>query len=308
MFNLDWKNHQQDSGLGVSSSSIYWSTIQNEISKYTKFCVYDRAGYSFSDSGYSPRTSQQIVNELDHLLTTNNITEKLLLIGHSFGGMNMRLFTSIFPEKVSGLILIDPSHENQTIAFRLAQDKSIDPQTIANDLAKENFYLNTGRILAPLGSLRLTALIQPDRVLNPFNKENLTANDWKILRFSTLSNKYSNVIYSEGSHFATTSAQQVLANKKSFGNLPLMILTAGASINGTCAQNHFSDDSQECKDHLKYMASNAQVIEELAKDVLKLSSQSEWKIIWNASHNIAIDNPEAVIENIKGMLDKSKIQ
>ncbi|KAG2381344.1 hypothetical protein C9374_006333 [Naegleria lovaniensis] len=297
-----------DSGLGISSSSVYWSDIQNAISQYTKICVYDRAGYSFSDSGYSPRTSQQIVNELDSLLTAHNISEKLLLIGHSFGGMNVRLYASIFPEKVAGLLLIDPSHENQTIAFRLAQDKSIDPQAIANDLAKENLYLNTGRIMAPLGSLRLTAAIIPDQVLNPFSKGNLSSNDWKILRFSALSNKYSNVIYSESAHFSTTSAQQVLAHKKSFGNLPLMILTAGASINGTCAQNHFPDDSQECKDHLKYMKSTAHVIEELEQDVLKLSTQSEWKIIWNASHNIAIDNPEAVIENIKEMLDKSKAQ
>jgi pimeloyl-ACP methyl ester carboxylesterase len=39
-----------------------------EISKLTKVCIYDRAGYGWSHPSVKPRTSQEIVNQLDKLL------------------------------------------------------------------------------------------------------------------------------------------------------------------------------------------------------------------------------------------------
>jgi len=40
-------------------------------------------------------------------------TPPYLLVGHSFGGINVRLFASTYPELVAGVILIDSCHEDQ---------------------------------------------------------------------------------------------------------------------------------------------------------------------------------------------------
>ncbi len=74
-------------------------------------CIYDRAGYGWSDRSAQRRTSQAIVQELDAALTQANIRPPYLLVGDSFGSYNMRLYAHTFPHKVCGLVLTDGLHE-----------------------------------------------------------------------------------------------------------------------------------------------------------------------------------------------------
>ena len=48
-------------------------------------CIYDRAGYGWSDMSPHPRTSEVIVGELDRLLTNAKLEPPYLLVGNSFG-------------------------------------------------------------------------------------------------------------------------------------------------------------------------------------------------------------------------------
>lgn len=100
-----------DTGLGDDSTA--WQSVLTESAKNTKTCVYDRAGYGWSDTGPKPRTSLRISHELKQLLLEAAIQPPYILVGHSFGGYNMRLFTTRNPELVSGLVLVDASHEEQ---------------------------------------------------------------------------------------------------------------------------------------------------------------------------------------------------
>jgi pimeloyl-ACP methyl ester carboxylesterase len=100
-----------DAGLGDDSSD--WERVLTQSSKISKTCVYDRPGYGWSDVGPKPRSSHRIALELNLLLKQANIPPPYLLVGHSFGGFNMRLFAAHHPQDVIGLILIDASHENQ---------------------------------------------------------------------------------------------------------------------------------------------------------------------------------------------------
>lgn len=94
-----------DSGLG--HTSLVWSLVQPEVATFTRVCSYDRAGYGWSDAGPVPRTSQQIVKELHTVLHTANIPGPYVLVGHSFGGLNMYVYAIEYPEEVAGLVLID---------------------------------------------------------------------------------------------------------------------------------------------------------------------------------------------------------
>ena len=100
-----------DSGLG--GFSLEWVNLQSELSKTTRVCTYDRAGYGWSESGPLPRTTEQIVKELHLLLILARIPGPYILAGHSFGGYNIRYYASKYPEMIAGLIFIDASHPEQ---------------------------------------------------------------------------------------------------------------------------------------------------------------------------------------------------
>lgn len=85
--------------------------LVDQLAQFGQVCIYDRAGYGWSDPSPYPRTSQQVVTELDALLTQARIQPPYLLIGNSFGSYNMRLYAHRFPEKPCGLVLTDGLHE-----------------------------------------------------------------------------------------------------------------------------------------------------------------------------------------------------
>ncbi|MBI1299959.1 alpha/beta fold hydrolase [bacterium] len=99
-----------DTGLGVSS--LLWARVLPLIGDFTTACTFDRAGYGDSDPGprHLPRTSAQIVKEVRLLLQKVEITPPYVLVGHSFGAINMTWYALHHPGEVAGLVLVDPSH------------------------------------------------------------------------------------------------------------------------------------------------------------------------------------------------------
>ncbi|TKD71238.1 alpha/beta fold hydrolase [Pseudalkalibacillus hwajinpoensis] len=102
---------------GYGDYSKGWNSIVSEIASLTEVLVYDRAGLGKSEESSNPRTSLEMVKELKELLDKMSITPPYLLVGHSFGGVNARLYASIYPEDVSGLILVDSTPEDYRVRF-----------------------------------------------------------------------------------------------------------------------------------------------------------------------------------------------
>jgi len=99
---------------GGYDSSETWNKVSPEIAKFTRVCVYDRAGLGKSERQPNPSyPSQKIVNDLHTLLVNAHIVPPLVLVGHSFGGMNVRLYASEFPQEVVGMVLVDSVHEDE---------------------------------------------------------------------------------------------------------------------------------------------------------------------------------------------------
>jgi len=121
-----------DAGLG--GYSLEWLAVQAKIAKQTRVCVYDRAGYGWSDPGPSPRLSSRIAYELDRLLTSAQVSGPYLLVGHSFGGFNVRNFANRRPNEITAVVLVDASHEAQFDRLEDSSGKSVLP-------TKNSFYL-----------------------------------------------------------------------------------------------------------------------------------------------------------------------
>jgi pimeloyl-ACP methyl ester carboxylesterase len=93
---------------GIAATNLNWSDIQDAISEFTHTASYDRGGLGWSSPGLTPRTPGNIAMELHTLLELAGIKPPYVLVGHSFGGLVMRRFAVLFPDEVSGVVLVDP--------------------------------------------------------------------------------------------------------------------------------------------------------------------------------------------------------
>ena len=93
--------------IGSGGIGMDWQRVQPGVAKFARVCTYDRAGTGWSDQGPQPRTSQQIVKELHALLGNAGVEGPYVLVGHSFGGVNMQLYAGRYPDEVAGMVLVD---------------------------------------------------------------------------------------------------------------------------------------------------------------------------------------------------------
>ncbi|HEX6304284.1 MAG TPA: alpha/beta hydrolase [Anaerolineales bacterium] len=98
---------------GVGEYGLSWDLVQPEAAKFTRACVYDRAGLGWSEPSPKPRTNLVMVDELRNLLRNAGIPAPYILVGASLGGLNARLYAHQYPEEVAGLVLVDAAHEGQ---------------------------------------------------------------------------------------------------------------------------------------------------------------------------------------------------
>ena len=97
---------------GLIGLVLAWSLVQPNISHFTRVCAYDRAGYGWSDPNPTeiPPTSQRLIHELHTLLLNTSVEGPYILVAHSFGGLNARLFAHEYPHETAGLVwLIQPT-------------------------------------------------------------------------------------------------------------------------------------------------------------------------------------------------------
>src|SRR6266446_6511711 len=88
------------------------------VSAITRVCAYDRPGTILDDTHFSrsnsdpmPRTAQDVGIDLHALLHAANIPGPYVLVGHSLGGLFVRLYASNYPEDVAGMVLVDAFSE-----------------------------------------------------------------------------------------------------------------------------------------------------------------------------------------------------
>ena len=101
----------------IGDFSLTWSLIHPQVSKFTRAFSYDRAGLGWSEVSPRPRTGEVMVDELRRLLDAAGVPRPVILVGHSFSGLLVRLFTYLYPQEVAGLVLLDPAHEDQFLRF-----------------------------------------------------------------------------------------------------------------------------------------------------------------------------------------------
>lgn len=93
---------------GIAATNLNWCHIQEKVSQFASTASYDRSGLGWSSPCRTARTPGNIAVELHELLSEARINPPYILVGHSFGGLVMRKFALLYPDQVTGIILVDP--------------------------------------------------------------------------------------------------------------------------------------------------------------------------------------------------------
>ena len=266
-----------DAGMGCNS--LDWALVQPEVAKFTRVCSYDRAGNGWSDESPLERTSQNIVDELHALLKNSGEKGPYILVGHSFGGPNVRMYASKYPEEVFGMILVDSSHEDQL------QEMPDWPQGFFEKLLT---HPNVAPFWASIGIFRIINHL-------PSSKENYKAflpNIQQVYLATMSTTKFVRTVSQEHEKF-DQSLKQLKNAEERLGNKPLIVITAGKSLS-----NEDTGYPKEFTDKL------ANLWEVHQKDLVTKSTKGKRIIAEHSGHMIPHEQPEIIIEAIREVAGK----
>ena len=139
---------------GAFGCASDWQVVQDRLAaKGLKSVAYDRAGLGHSDPGPLPRDGCAIVADLAALLDAAGETQPVVLVGHSMGGLMVRLFALTHPKRVLGVVLVD----------------AVTPEVLASPVGAHavNAFRQMMRLAAVTGRLGLhrpIALVAGDRI------------------------------------------------------------------------------------------------------------------------------------------------
>ncbi len=249
-----------DSGLG--DSYVSWRKVQPQIAKFTRVCSYDRAGIGYSDSSSQPRTSKVIAGELHALLRAAGVPQPYVLVGHSMGGYDVRVFASMYRDEVAGMVLVDASHPDQENRF---------PPELKNMEGSWRREAEFMEYSMPFGIPRLFGFCDDDPVTRAAEC------NWHTAAESVAELK----AFPESA--AQTSASGAL------GDMPLAVLS------------HDPDKpSADFSADLDKPISDAW--EKMQEELAHLSTRGTRVIAKNSSHYIQIDRPDVVIDAVRSVV------
>jgi pimeloyl-ACP methyl ester carboxylesterase len=260
-----------DSGLGDSTRA--WAFVQPRVATFTRACSYDRAGFGFSDPSPRPSTGANAVEDLRRLLSALRIKPPYVLVGHSLGGLNVRLYAEMHPADVGGLVLVDPTLEDV-----FTRNEQVDPGRHAGRpalLARMESCLDAKPSDLVEGSDLYTLCVSGDPEPRFSEALNAVAIE-QYKRRDTLS-----AWVSENENVYSVSADQVRAARRSLGDIPIILLRREPSplqANELQAQH----DAFE------------KVKADVSAETAGLSVRGKVRIVKNTDHYIQLDQPEEV--------------
>ncbi|MFI5230304.1 MAG: alpha/beta fold hydrolase [Gemmatimonadales bacterium] len=102
---------------GLADSLDTWLPTWRTMMQSTTAIDYSRAGFGRSESGSSDHSVRAEAADLHALLHALAVAPPLILVARSYGSLISRLYTSLYPNEVAGLVLVDGTHEQQVKRF-----------------------------------------------------------------------------------------------------------------------------------------------------------------------------------------------
>lgn len=273
-----------EAGLGDQVRA--WAMVQPAIEKVTRTCSYDRAGLGFSDSSGQPGTAANAVDDLHRLLAAGSIKPPYVLVGHSLGGLYMQLFADRYRSEVVGMVLVDPVSFGQGSRY-----DALDPAMTVENRKFVRFLHDQCIPAARNGYVGETSLFKKC-VGETDPRFSAVFNQGFLANHSTP--KYMQAAWSEWANVFTVSSDEVRAAKRSYGDMPLVVLSRAPFPR----QPHETQAMRDAKNYLWV---------ELHDDIAALSTRGVNEIVPGAGHYIQFDKPGVVVDAIRHVIDAVRV-
>jgi pimeloyl-ACP methyl ester carboxylesterase len=266
--------------VDASLGGVEGYLLIDELAKIARVCIYDRAGYGWSESSSTPRTSQQIVNELHELLSIAEIQPPYILVGDSFGSYNLRLYAHQFPNEVRGLVLTDGLHEDAMLTL-----------PVSVGIVKAFFTLSFGfvaigaalGIVRVLGNLGIFELIKPEL-------KNFDPIDLQYVKRSFYSARHWLTMGREMWNLDRSGDRLKVANN--LGDLPIVSIKSRTFLRPLLGIKLLSLPAAD------------RVRDRIHLDLLKLSTNTTQILADRSSHFVWIDEPETLVAAVASLMRK----
>ncbi|HEY3928957.1 MAG TPA: alpha/beta hydrolase, partial [Candidatus Koribacter sp.] len=237
-------------------------------------CSYDRGGYGWSDPPVNgDRSSAEVTKELHTLLENAGVKPPYILVGHSLGGLNIRVYNGAYPGEVVGAVFVDSSHPDQVQKMTPGMREMFRNST--KSLRQQIRYLP---FMIDFGVMRFTE--HRDHSLDQYPRDFIDE-----VNYLQQSVPFTKALLGELEDF-DKSAEQA-RNSGDFGSKPVVVLTAGkeADVPGLSKQ-----DSGDF--HRTWVS-------ELQPQLGRLSTNGKQVVVPNSGHMIPFEAPQTVVDAVR---------
>jgi len=268
---------------GLGDYSFDWALVQARVSRFTRICTYDRAGYAWSDSGPKPRSFGQINFDLHEALAKLGEHGPFVMVGHSYGGPLVRNFTAVYRDDVAGMVQVDAAFEGERVG--IGGGKTIRLGEGAKGVgipAPHEQMGDSDKPALPTDPLP-DELKKLDAMFAPLPAQEQAMQLWAQQQLAVYDAQNGETQWSEETFAKWLAASQA----GSLGSIPLVVLSR--------ANGGYSDaDVPAVQLERERKAGQAMLV--------KLSTNSR-QIVIDSGHNMNLEAPDAVAAAIREVVD-----
>jgi len=265
-----------------------WRKVHAELAKTTRVCAYDRAAFGFSDPGPLPRDTRHLADDLAALMEAASLQPPYVLVGASLGGMVVRLYADTHLHDVGGMVLVDsePEHEDKRLeavspGFIQRINSQIDQARAClttveagvpepGSKAASNCVAGTNSVFPPAVNIHYVDVTSRP----PFYREYL----------------------SEQVEAVGAGSDQVQASRRSYGDLPLIVLTST-----TPESRNLTATNPD-----PYYDARNKVVMVMHDEIAHLSSRGVNRAVPGATHHMMMSVPQTVIDVINEVVAEAR--
>jgi pimeloyl-ACP methyl ester carboxylesterase len=252
----------------LASNVLEWVRVQRAAATTTMVCICDRAGVGWSDPPpLGALTLDGMADDLHAALAAAGIGPPYVIAGHSLGGIVARRFQARYPADVTGMLLVDSSHEDQSRRFGWWTGAGSHLWYAAR---RQSRVLGVRRLAASLGRL---SVVDRASLIRETVPEYAGA-----ARAITLSSKQRRIVVRE-----QVLAAQLRGQPQDLGALPLTVISSA---------NRWWDRWPTWSG--------------MQDELAALSSDSVHMTAVNAGHNVHIDEPLLVVQAIRDLVERCR--
>ena len=251
---------------GAGSPSVVWEPIQARLAAFSRVCLYDRAGYAWSDPAPAGRSLTDRADDLHKLLTAAGVPGPYVLVAHSYGGAIGRAFAAKYRSDVAGLVLVDTPEE--AVIFRPA---------FADYRRQFLRMVGVGKGAARLGLVRLImgVLSRPERGMTPEMNDRMVGLISNPTFGDPLGDELASLVNGRAELEAT-------GRRGGLGDVPLVVITHEQPFPGFAGL--LEPGWREGQERLAELSSRGRVI-----------------VAHKSSHMIQAEEPELVLDAVRSV-------